>query len=97
MDLKGFPFSDLETYKESMDIEQKLHSLRAGVEKAKQNKLRAEMLAESAQKERDVALTSLREEFGVDSVESANQVLNDLRGELSRSLQEAESVLKEVS
>ena len=79
-----------------MDIEEKLSNLRSNVETAQQRKLRSEMAAEAALKERDAALSALKEEFGVESVEDAHQTLKKLKNDLDTAISEAEAVLKDV-
>lgn len=80
-----------------MDIEEKLSSLRSSVETAQQRKLRSEMAAEAALRERDAAIMALREEFGVEDVEDAYRTLEKLKMDLDTAISEAESVLKDIS
>jgi len=80
-----------------MDTEERLAALKADVAMATQKKLRADMAAEAALKERDEALTTLRNDFGVSSVEEASRLLEKLKHKLDQQLTEAEASLGEIS
>lgn len=80
-----------------MDIEERLSALRSGVETAKQFKLRAEMEAESALKDREEALRILQEEFGVDTLEQAKELLEKMRTEFSADISKAEEILRNIA
>lgn len=80
-----------------MSIEEKLSTLKAQAETAKQKKLRAEMAAEAALRQRNESLKALKDEFDVDNIEEATQALETLKKELEVSLKEAETVLREIT
>lgn len=80
-----------------MEIEARLRALKVQSEKASQDRLRSEMEAENALKERDAHLKMLEDEFDVKSVEEAMNLRARLQDELSTLLEEAESTLGEVS
>lgn len=80
-----------------MNIEERLNSLKSSIDTAKQKKLRAEMEAETALRERDEALSALKQEFDVDSIEEANLLLKKLKQKLSQDVEKAESILKELT
>lgn len=80
-----------------MDTEERLTALKADVAVATQKKLRADMESEAALKERDSALSALKNDFGVSSIEEANILLGELKQKLDQQLAEAETILGEIS
>lgn len=80
-----------------MDTVERLSRLKAEVEALRQKKYRAELSAENALRERDEALSVLKDEFGAETIEEANKLLEDMRKNLSHKLEEAEALLGEVS
>lgn len=76
-----------------MDIEQHLASLRDRVQKATQEEARNDILRERAVSERDEALASLKNDFGLNSVEEAEAELVSLKAELLEKTAELEKTL----
>lgn len=80
-----------------MDIEAQLNELKRKAEAAKRTQMSAEMARDLALKERAEALLVLQEEFGVETVDAAESLLVDLKGQLDAELKALEASLDALS
>jgi hypothetical protein len=76
-----------------MDIQERLDSLQERINSATQQEARHEVLRERAMAEREEALKTLKEKFGVDSVEEAQKLLLKLEKSLKKDIEKLETQL----
>lgn len=74
-------------------IDAEVNELKARVELAMRQKLRAEADRDGARKAANTALTQLTDQFGVSSVEEAKRLMVQMQTELSAAVSEARQAL----
>lgn len=75
------------------DVEQEIRELKTRLDNAARARSRAEFEKDAAKASAEKAKQTLREEFGVSSVDEAKEMLESLRGELSDLVREIKSTL----
>ena len=76
-----------------MEIQDRLDDLQSRINTANQQEARYELMRERAEVEREEALKTLKEKFGVSSVEEAQKLLTKLQKALKRDIEELENQL----
>lgn len=80
----------------STDIEATLSALRNKITTATIERARAQDEHDRAVKDRDVALATLKTEFGVDTVEAATALLASLEADLATAITDVEQALEQA-
>lgn len=79
-----------------MTIAESVAALQTRLATARREFARAEGAADSAQATADKARADMLEEFGVDSVADAQQLLNEARAELAAKVAEINAILDDI-
>jgi hypothetical protein len=80
-----------------MDIQDRLNSLNAEIEKHSREQARAEVERAQALKAKQETLEALSEEFGVSTIEEAETLLKKLQKKLSKDIETLEGMVRELN
>lgn len=78
-------------------IDQQVSDLKARIEVATRNKIRAEHDQEAARKAADTALDRLKTEYGVSTVDEAKAKMLDMQSELNELISQTRQSLSEIN
>lgn len=79
-----------------MTIDEQIANLKAKLERAQRDNIRAEANKESAQATYDLAIQQLQKDFGVDNLGQARAKLEELEGALTKKLAEVTELLDNI-